>query len=144
MTSFSISLPYSPYRVECADPLTNARRPLPHVVVSLAKNSQLRTGNRHQAIVREAKRQMKEDVGWEMKLASWPEMRAPFVLDALVLTRTGAAKDDDGAWTALYPARDAMAAALGINDSEIVTGVVTFQKCRADETEKTVLTLKGS
>lgn len=130
--SLSITIPYAPYRIP-----VQMRRDI--VSVSLSKNNQLRTGYGNQALVRAAKRQMAEDVAMLMKAAGWGDMRLPLVMDALIRTRTAARKDDDGAWTALYAARDALAKELGIDDSEIRTGAIVFQR---GATEETVITIR--
>lgn len=121
----SFTLPYSLYRVWITHPWHRSSQP---VTVSLAKNSQLKSGWENAVKVREGKRQMAEDTGKAMALIGWPAMRPPLVMDATITTRTATSKDDDGAWLGLYPCRDAIAAGLGINDSDIVTGRITWAK----------------
>ena len=117
---FSITLPYSLYRV----PVGKDGRD----TMDLSKNSQLRALGKRGYMIREAKRQMAQDTAWLMVPTAYPQMRTPLVMDAEITTRTGVVHDDDGACVGLYPARDAVAAHLGINDSEIRTGLVTFVK----------------
>lgn len=133
-----ITLSYSPYRVWITDPWDLKAPPL---AVSLSKNNQLRMGARNQALVRAAKRQMADDSRNLMTQTSWPEMRLPLVMDAEITTRTRATKDDDGVWTALYRVRDAMAESLGIDDTDIRTGTVTWVK---GTPEATRITLRGA
>ena len=130
--SFSITLPYSIYRV----PVGKDGRG----TMDLSKNSQLRALGARGYVIREAKRQMAQDTAWLMVPTAYPQMRTPLVMDAEITTRTRVRKDDDGVWVGLYPARDAVAAHLGINDAEIQTGRVTFVK---GELEQMVLTFTG-
>ncbi len=134
-----ITLPYAPYRITIEDPWGRSKVEL--VTVSLAKNNQLRMGGRNQALVREAKRQMREDTGNLMARIGWPEMRAPLVMDATIVTRTKVRKDDDGGWTALYPARDAIAEALGCNDADIITGKISW---KSGLPEETIIEMRGA
>jgi hypothetical protein len=128
--SFKITLPYSPYRVPVDSRGTT---------ISLGKNSQLRFGKNHQRIVRQGKRQMIDDTLMLVRATllenGLPEMRLPLFLDAVITTRTKQRKDDDGAIVALYPARDAIAEALGIDDSDIRSGTIRFETGTPEETE---------
>ena len=132
----SIELPYSPYRVQTTYWWNRVRI---DAVVDLRKNSQLRTGKEHQQALRAAKRQMARDVDGLMLAEYWPEMRTPLVLSATVYTVTQRRRDDDGAVIGIYPARDAMAAHLGIDDHDIQMGPVMFEQ---GEPERTVLRLE--
>ena len=138
MSGFAITLPYAIYRIPVQDPWE--RKPS-ILLVSLAKNAQLRMGDRNQALVREAKRQMRQDAGALMLAASWPEMRLPLVMDAEITTRTAVRKDDDGAVVGLYPVRDQIASSLGVNDSEIRIGKIEFRK---GASESSTITITGA
>ena len=70
--------------------------------------------------------------------AAWPAMACPLRLDATITRRTRARADDDGAWVGLYAARDAIALALGIDDSDIVTGAITWATAPDESTTITV------
>lgn len=126
-----IGLSYSPYRVWIENPWD---RKGSLTSIDLSKNSQLRTGKKHQALVREGKRQMAADVDLLMLRASWPKMHLPLTMDATIRRRTKAHADDDGAWVGLYAARDAIAAGLSINDADIVTGKITWATGEPEET----------
>ena len=128
--ALEIVLPYSYFRVWCVGTWEHHA-----VVVNLSKNSQLRTGDHHQALIRVAKRQMAADVTALMAAQSWPAMACPLRLDARITRRTRARADDDGAWVGLYAARDAIALALGIDDSDIVTGAITWATGEPEATE---------
>ena len=103
--------------------------------IDLSKNSQLRFGRNHQRIVRQGKRQMADDSTILMRISGWPEMKIPLIMDAVITTRTKQRKDDDGAIVGLYPARDAIAEALGIDDSDIRSGTIRFETGTPEETE---------
>jgi len=122
----TISLPYSIYRV----PIDSKGS-----VVNLSKNSQGRYGAGHQRLIRKARRQMAEDTSLLMRGTGWPTMTTPLVMDATIKTRTRSKKDDDGAIMGLVSARDSIAVALGINDSEISSGKIEFQVGIPEETE---------
>ena len=127
----TIRLPYCIYRV----PVEHWRA---QVFVDLSKNSQLRTGAMHQERVRMAKRQMAQDTEYLLRATGWPEMRTPLTISAVITTRTAGQRDDDGVWVGLYPARDAIARHLAVDDSDMRTGAVTFKKGMPEETEITV------
>ena len=124
--SFKITLPYSPYRV----PVDGSG-----ATIDLSKNSQLRFGRNHQRIVRQGKRQMADDSTILLRISGWPEMKIPLIMDAVITTRTKQRKDDDGAIVGLYAARDAIAEALGIDDSDIRSGTIRFETGTPEETE---------
>ena len=131
--SFSITLPFTPYRVTIG---TGGRER-----VDITKQGLLKLGDGRQWMVREGKREMKDVTAKLMKAAYWPEMARPLTMDAEVRTATAAPKDDDNLWVGLYSARDEIAKALGINDVEIVTGKVTW--CKGTP-ERTIITLTGA
>lgn len=133
-----IQLPYSIYRV----PFTQGHEEQVRYV-DLSKNSQLRRQRVHQVFVGLGKRQMKADVTKllviEGQVVTGDE--GYLILDAVIRTRTATPKDDDGAVVGLYPARDAMAEYLEVNDRWFKTGSITFEKGLP---ERTVLTLRSA
>ena len=137
--SLTIELPYSLYRVR-------AKFGKHEDWVSLSKNSQLQSLNdwRHQGLIRAAKHQSKADA-YLLAEAAWNEgkyeMTLPLVLSAEIHGQVSRARDDDGAAAALYPARDGIAEALGIDDANnIRVGPVTFP---VSDEEKTVVTVRA-
>lgn len=128
----TITLPYSLVRV----PFEQRKGRLEYI--SLLKNSQLRAlGGRMYALAA-AKRQVKQDVAALMLQATWPALRLPLTLSATIYCRTAQRRDDDGGIAAIYPARDAMATALGIDDADITVGTVRLPKGEPERTEITL------
>ena len=131
--SLSITLPYSLARVPYS---RSARGPVEYI--SLLKNSQLRALGGRMYSLASAKAQVKADVALLMAQEGWDAMRLPLRMNATIYCRTAQRRDDDGGVAALYPARDALAAALGIDDHDITVGTVRLPKGEPERTEITL------
>lgn len=140
--SLTITLPYSLYKV----PVT-LRRELRYV--SLSKNQQLRAahGRLQAVLIRAAKLQVQADAHalmLEATAAHGYTMLLPLTLSAVIWSRVQRQRDDDGLIAAIWPARDAVAHALGIDDVHIRVGAVTFRKVAVGEEPSTAITLRGA